>query len=279
MTSSCYHDGNFAVSIVITFRDTGPYIFEAIESALNQTHYHLELLLVDDNPTGREQLEFLERRLGDPRIRLLKNPIPGRVRALNFGIRQARHGIIAILDDDDVWHRSKLEFDVKAIKKGADFVCWRHRLFTERPDLETSTTAPRLEEIPRWRMLMRNQLTHSTVTAKRTLMRYDERLETSEDYDLFLRLQHDQVRLQQYNKEWVAIRVRNTSHFTSKGWPFYWKSAALQIKHILRSPHWWLLPVPIVRFAYTPFRQKLRLRRAARTAPPRDQAAIASVEV
>jgi glycosyltransferase involved in cell wall biosynthesis len=109
------------VSVVIIFLDAEKYLQEAIESVINQTYRHWELLLVDDGSTdaGTE----IARRYAAQR--------PGQVRYLehrgranrgmsasrNLGIRNAKGSYIALLDADDVWLPHKLEEQVSILER------------------------------------------------------------------------------------------------------------------------------------------------------------------
>lgn len=98
---------NPAVSVVICAYNVAPYIRESVESALEQTHEDLEIVVVDDGSTdgGVDLLAEID----DPRLRVEKRPHSGHGASLNAGIGLARGRYVGLLDADDRWLPEKLE--------------------------------------------------------------------------------------------------------------------------------------------------------------------------
>ena len=90
-----------AVSIIIpTFRRPERAI-EAARSALAQVcEATFEVVLVDNDPVG-SALALL-RALNDPRVAVVHEPRAGVANARNAGLRAAKGGTIAFLDDDEL---------------------------------------------------------------------------------------------------------------------------------------------------------------------------------
>lgn len=108
------------VSVIVpTYRRTD-MLERAIESILNQSYKKIELLLVNDNVPGDEFSKQLEKRIkkyrSDKRFHFVEQEqhINGAV-ARNFGIKMAKGEYIAFLDDDDWWHKNKIEKQVKLL--------------------------------------------------------------------------------------------------------------------------------------------------------------------
>ena len=99
------------VSVIMPTYNASRYVADIIESVLNQTYEHLELLIADDNSTDEETLRLLayyEEK--DERVkvfRLKENSGPGVAR--NTGISAAKGRYIAFCDSDDRWMPDKLE--------------------------------------------------------------------------------------------------------------------------------------------------------------------------
>ncbi len=66
-----------AVSVVMAAYNVAPYIGDAIESVLNQTHGDLELLVVDDGATDGTAAIAEAYAARDPRVRVLTQPTAG----------------------------------------------------------------------------------------------------------------------------------------------------------------------------------------------------------
>ncbi len=74
----------------------------AVESVLGQTFEDFELLLVDDGSSDSTPAIIEEFARADPRVRPLRLPHGGLIRALNFGIEEASAPWIARFDADDI---------------------------------------------------------------------------------------------------------------------------------------------------------------------------------
>jgi hypothetical protein len=97
------------ISVVVPAYNAERTLARTLESALNQTHRALEILVVDDGSTdGTAELAraFAAR---DGRVRVIAQANGGVARARNSGIQQARADYVAPLDADDLWHPTKLE--------------------------------------------------------------------------------------------------------------------------------------------------------------------------
>lgn len=121
------------VSILMPFRDAAATLAETLQSILAQSHAHFELLAVDDGSTD-DSVAILRRLMGkDPRLRLLANPHPGLVRALNAGLREARYAWTARMDADDIMHPQRLAQQLAAVEgeERVDLVASQVRLFPD----------------------------------------------------------------------------------------------------------------------------------------------------
>ena len=96
------------IAVVVPAYNAARTLARTLESALNQTHRALEVLVVDDGSsdgTAALAREFSER---DSRLRVIVQPNGGVARARNRGIQEARAKYVAPLDADDLWHPTKL---------------------------------------------------------------------------------------------------------------------------------------------------------------------------
>ena len=107
------------VSIVIPVYNTGPYLDECLESALDQTHPDTEVVAVDDGSTDSSP-EILAGYAD--RVRVFRKPNGGTSSALNYGYRRMRGDWFKWLSADDVLRPHAVEALVDAARK------------TERPE-------------------------------------------------------------------------------------------------------------------------------------------------
>ena len=104
------------LSVVIPTRNRAHLVCEAIESALNQRHGRVEVIVVDDGSTDNTA-DVIARRFGS-RIRYLRHEERrGAGASRNIGIRVARGHLVAFLDDDDLWLPGKLDAEISALEQ------------------------------------------------------------------------------------------------------------------------------------------------------------------
>lgn len=108
------------VSVVIPSYNHAPYIRQAVESVLGQSHADLELIVVDDGSSDRSR-DYL-RGVRDSRFQLVEQANAGAHNAINRGLAMAQGDYLAILNSDDVFHPDRLALCVRQLQTGADLV-------------------------------------------------------------------------------------------------------------------------------------------------------------
>ena len=123
---------NPLISIIIPCYNAEKYVGEAIESALNQTHTNVEVIVVDDGSTDCSL--GIVRSFGD-RVRLEQIDRQGACAARNLGLQLSQGEFIQFLDADDVLLPNKLETQVPILQADrADLVFCNGYLFgDDRP--------------------------------------------------------------------------------------------------------------------------------------------------
>lgn len=97
------------------------FLQEAIDSILKQIYQNIELIVVDDASTDSSP-EIL-RNVIDHRLRIITmSSNVGLVDALNLALSQARGGLIARMDADDVAHSERLALQVKKMSSDPSLV-------------------------------------------------------------------------------------------------------------------------------------------------------------
>jgi glycosyltransferase involved in cell wall biosynthesis len=100
---------NELVSIITPSYNSVRFISETIESVLDQTYIHWEMIIIDDGSSDNSIKIVESYLLKDSRIKLIKlskNMGPATTR--NYGIKEAKGRYIAFLDSDDLWYPNKL---------------------------------------------------------------------------------------------------------------------------------------------------------------------------
>lgn len=112
------------ISVVMPAYNSADFIREAIESVLNQTYPHFELIVIDDGSSDNTVQIVEEYQARDPRVKLIKQQNAGVGAARNVGISTAQHPWIALMDSDDIALPERFEKQIAAIEANPDVVMW-----------------------------------------------------------------------------------------------------------------------------------------------------------
>lgn len=183
------------VSVIIPTYNRSQLVVNAVESALLQTYTDKEILVVIDGSTDNTK-QVLFKYFGDS-IRILYKENGGLSSARNFGIKHSQGDYIAFLDDDDEWCPQKLELQVKIIQENKETglvycAAVKNEVHKGRniEKIFHCTFRGRIFE----KLLEKNCIvgSGSSVLIKKDCFKdvgfFDENLEASEDYDMWLRI-------------------------------------------------------------------------------------------
>ena len=188
------------VSVIMPAFNSEVYISEAIQSVVQQTYPHLELIVVDDGSTDktREIVDGYMR--GDSRIRYIHQKNSGPAAARNRGIQAARGKYVAFLDSDDIWFLDKLEKQMDFITShsgyvvygGARYLWEKPGGFVESEDTKTFQNFDTIRENLEYLLFHPNLTITSTVLLEKSMLEkvkgFDTTLSSSEDDNLYFRL-------------------------------------------------------------------------------------------
>ncbi|MEC3907697.1 glycosyltransferase family 2 protein [Tamlana sp. 2201CG12-4] len=97
------------ISILIPFKDTEAFISDCLESILNQSYIHWEIIIVDDHSSDNSYNIVNTFAQKDDRIVLIKNSGSGIIDALQLAFKTSNGYYITRMDSDDVMPENKLE--------------------------------------------------------------------------------------------------------------------------------------------------------------------------
>lgn len=183
------------VSVVIPTRGRPDLLLETVASVVGQSYAGpIECIVVHDQEEPDDGVTALA--APGRSVRAIANTgSPGLAGARNCGTAQAQGGLIASCDDDDTWHRTKLEKQVALLLSRPELIAVGSGLRLLFPGRPVDWPA-RAETIDR-QVLLRSrvkELHSSTLLMRREAIaavgRYDEELPqgNGEDYDWVLRL-------------------------------------------------------------------------------------------
>lgn len=181
------------LSVIIPARDVGPFIAQAVRSALAQTVRDIEVLLIDDGSRDDTRARIAD--IADPRLHLLDGQGRGSAHARNQGIAMAKGRYLAFLDADDVWlpdHLARLHAQLE-LHPELDLV-FAASAWIDRAGRPLPRTVVRWQGPISYRALFLEfyPVTTSALLARRSAVEqvggFDEDLAMGEDHDLCLRL-------------------------------------------------------------------------------------------
>ena len=185
------------VSVVMPAYNASQYITATVDSVLAQSESDWELIVVDDCSTDDTRDKISDFAKSDPRIRLiaLEKNFGGPAGPRNVGIREARSGLVAFLDSDDIWHPDKLKIQLGVVEDvPSAFVCSSMTDFADEGSLRFEPIA-RVEssQVSYWQQSVRAQIPTSSVLVSKTLLlktpfREEPAYKAVEDYHCWLRI-------------------------------------------------------------------------------------------
>src|SRR5690625_5205046 len=106
------------VTVITPTYNSENYIAETIESVLNQTYKHFEMIIVDDGSKDKT-VKIIEQYLKkDDRLKMIRlKQNQGAAVARNTAINNANGRYLAFLDSDDLWLPEKLEKQLKFMQE------------------------------------------------------------------------------------------------------------------------------------------------------------------
>ncbi len=186
------------VSVVMPVYNAAPYLREAIQSLLNQTHTNWELIAVDDGSTDNSW-EILQT-YTDPRIRIFQRENGGQCAATNTGLDHISGDYIQFFDADDLMDKDKIRIQVKALQEAGNnsvAVCkWAFfnnsiddAKFTEEAIYFSGTQVEWLHNLWAFETMMPN---HGYLIPRHIMEKagryYDEKLFLNIDFEYFTRM-------------------------------------------------------------------------------------------
>lgn len=108
------------LSVILPVYNAEEYVFDAINSILNQSFKDFELIIVNDGSTDNSLAVIKE--FHDNRIILIDQHNMGLIDTLNLALSLCKGKYIARMDADDIAHPKRFEFQLNAFKKDKNLV-------------------------------------------------------------------------------------------------------------------------------------------------------------
>jgi glycosyltransferase involved in cell wall biosynthesis len=193
------------VSVIVPVYNVENYISQTINSVLNQTYPHFELLVIDDESPDRS-VEICQQ-FNDSRIKIISQKNRGLAGARNTGIRHAQGDYLAFLDSDDLWLPEKLAQHIKHLESSPQIgVSFSRSQFIDGQGQPLGVyQMPKLQDITPSHLLCRNPIGNGSAPVIRKEVfaaicfqanlhgevenfYFDENFRQSEDIECWLRI-------------------------------------------------------------------------------------------
>ncbi|GGH84227.1 glycosyltransferase involved in cell wall biosynthesis [Pullulanibacillus pueri] len=196
------------ISIVVPTFNRGRNISITINSILNQSYKHFELIIVDDAST--DDTESIVKNITDKRIKYikLKENTKG-TKPRNIGISLSKGEFITFLDSDDQWIPYKLEkqlnFILDSNLDSSKIMCFTGLLVKDgdSTQLRKNKSLSLKEDIMDYILVGKNTVQTSTYMISSSLAKatlFNSNLKKHQDWDFCLRLRNNNAQFLYYDE-------------------------------------------------------------------------------
>ena len=202
------------VSVIMPVYNTADYVWEAIESILNQTFKEFEFIIVDDWSTDWSYEICQEYAKKDKRIRLYRNDKNQWISyTRNRLLSLATTDYIASQDSDDVSMPNRLKFSYEFLEKHSEYwvVWWDTEIIDENWD---KIWYRKYSDNIRFVILKKSPVANPATMYRKSFFdkvwwyTNDKNLDWWEDYDLWLKFYLNWCQIKSINKTFLKYRIR-----------------------------------------------------------------------
>lgn len=186
---------NEKVAVIIPVYNSSKTIDKCIESIFNQTYKNLVVICINDASTDNsfEKLLFWQKKYGSEKFTIISNEKNlGVTKTLNRGLNLVNTRYTARLDADDWWEKSKIEKQIKFLKKNPEYKIIGSDYINYNGKIEKRVYTREDNDMIRMNIIRCNPFAHSCVIYDTELVKkvggYDESIKYGGDYDLYLRM-------------------------------------------------------------------------------------------
>jgi glycosyltransferase involved in cell wall biosynthesis len=220
------------VSVITTTFNSLPFLPEAVESVLGQTHAEFEYVLVDDGST--DATADVMAQVADSRLRYIRSQRVGRAAALNLALAEARGQFVANLDADDLMLPERLACQRAFLDAHPQVGMVGSACYLHHPDGSSALTEPLVHDADlRKRLFVGYPFVHSSVMYRRDALAsiggFDTSLACCIDYAACTRITRDS-RLANLSDPLAVRRVHGQNYFMLHVSPRQYFAAVSRIK-------------------------------------------------
>ena len=180
---------NSSVTAIIPAFRSEKVVIRAIESVLSQSSPVDEIIVVDDASDDHTAQVVRDFAINQPQIRLIvnnQNLGPGQSRNIAWSLATSEY--LAFLDADDTWHPKKIELQREWFSANpSEVICGTQHCIVNANEMQSS--GEQTSQFTIKDLLRRNRFTTPSVMLRREIsLRFDPKLQLSEDYLLWMEI-------------------------------------------------------------------------------------------
>ena len=203
------------ISVIIPAYQHGECVAEALESVLAQTFRDFEIIVINDgctDSTDKVLRPYVEKNL----IRYFHQENQGISATRNRGLSLASGEFVAFLDDDDVWPRDKLEWQVEVMVNSPVLVVGGlSSIFGKKSDRKAVIESAGYSKFDTWMLFGGNPFGSpgQTLIRKSALLEiggFDPAIWGADDHDVWIRLSR-LGEIRRYDRISLMYRVHDSN--------------------------------------------------------------------
>ena len=202
------------VSIIIPYYKKKKYILKTINSILNQSYNHFEIIIVYDDE-NLSDLDYLKKLFKlEKKIKIIKNlKTIGAGFSRNKGIENAKGEFVAFIDADDIWKKHKLKNQINFMKKKKlKFSHTSYEIIDENDKILGKRISRDFEKVDD--LIKSCDIGLSTVILEKEIIDDQTKfpnLKTKEDFVLWLKILQKNILIRSFNETLTSWRKTDNS--------------------------------------------------------------------
>lgn len=155
-----------AISVIMPVYNGEPYVYEAVDSILNQTFTNFEFIIIDDASTDKTR-NYLDS-IKDARVKRINNNIQsGNYRCRNQGLNIAKGRYVCMMDSDDIAYSHRFEIQHQYMEDNLQYLAVGSDFEWDLDDKTHLFSRLRNEHKIKAELLSDNMCTHPTLIIRR----------------------------------------------------------------------------------------------------------------
>jgi len=206
------------ITIIIPCYNGADFVGATLESVLQQTHEHLQIVVVDDGST--DESASVIQSFADQRIEYIYQENQGLSAARNTGIRHTKGQFVNFLDADDLFLPEKLQLQLEFLQQHPAYglVAEGFIRCDERGE-HLYTSMDEEGEIPLQNLIVKGQFPVQTPLIRKTWIDktgfFDTGLKAAEDWDFYCRMALEGCRMYRLRQANSAYRILDNAMTTN----------------------------------------------------------------